>query len=279
MSSSNVNQILPKNAPIESFQVGKPKQLPNGVAKMVYLQFDKENFTLQLPEMYAPFGKSFWKNDDGGTTKNWLDLSFRDIDSRTPLQVTKKLIEDIDLMVMNEALKNSFAWFGKKYTSLEVLKALFTPSIKYPRDKVTGEVTDKWPPTFKVSLPQKNGEFSFETYNKKRQLISIDDIQTKGSRITPIIQCGGIWIAGGKFGITWRAVQLLILPYSKITGFSIVSNPEDLITPHTIDDDEDDEDDEDEVDKVDEITAKVNTNSIDDDEDDEDEDDDDDDAN
>ena len=265
--SSNLKHILPKNAPIDSFQMGKVKQLPNGLAKMVYLQFEGENFGLQSPEMYAPFGKSSWRNEDSGTTKNWIDLSFRDIDSRTPLQVFKKLIEDIDEMVCEEAFKNSFAWFGKNYKSKDVVKALFTESIRYPKDKATGEITDKWPPTFKLTLPQKNNEYTFECYDKKRNLINIDDFQTKGSKITSIIQCGGIWIAGGKFGVTWKAVQMLVIPKSKMTGFAIVNNPEDQITPH----DEDDDDEEEVSDKL------KSSNLIDDDDDDDDDDDSDDD--
>jgi len=233
--------FLSKNVPINTISVGKVKTLGNGVTKMAYLTKDSDNFILQLPEMSVPFGMSQWDNDNG-TTKYWLDLSFRDIDTRVPLQVFKKLIEDIDEKVIQHAYENSNEFFKKKYTNIEVVRALFTHSIKYPKDKETGEIITKWPPTFKITLPQRDGEFSFEAYDKKKNSVNLKEVSTKGSKMTTLIQCGGIWIAGGKFGITWRAVQLLVIPYTKINGFSIVNNPEDKIKG-TDDDDDDDDDD------------------------------------
>jgi hypothetical protein len=32
----------------------------------------------------------------------------------------------------------------------------------------------------------------------------------KGTQITAIIECGGVWFAGSKFGLTWRAKQIAI---------------------------------------------------------------------
>tara|TARA_B110000211_G_C14058975_1_gene544669 strand:+ start:1443 stop:2204 length:762 start_codon:yes stop_codon:yes gene_type:complete len=248
--------ILPKNVSIDSISAGKVKTLGNGVTKMAYLTLNDENFILQLPEMSSPFGMSSWANDQGGT-KYWIDLSFRDIENRLPLQVFKKLIEDIEEKVIQHAFTNSNEYFKKKYTNIEVVRALFSHSIKYPKDKTTGEVTDKWPPTFKVTLPQRDGEFSFQAYDKKKDSVNLKDIQTKGSKMTSLIQCGGIWIAGGKFGITWRAVQVQVIPYIKINGFAILDNPEDNITLNAEDEEDvivdnvksliiDDDDDEDE---------------------------------
>jgi len=237
------NIVLPKNVPIDSIAVGKVKTLGNGVTKMAYLTMNKENFIFQLPEMSSPFGMSHWENENG-TTKYWIDLSFRDIEDRIPLQVFKKLIEDIDEKVIQHAFDNSNEFFKKKYSSIEVVRALFTNSIRYPKDKETGEIITKWPPTFKITLPQRDGEFSFEAYDKKKNSVNLKEISTKGSKMTTLIQCGGIWIAGGKFGITWRAVQIQVIPYTKINGFAIMDNPEDKMKGKSDDDDDDNNDDD-----------------------------------
>ena len=102
--------ILPKNVSIDSISAGKVKTLGNGVTKMAYLTLNEDNFILQLPEMSSPFGMSSWANDQGGT-KYWIDLSFRDIENRLPLQVFKKLIEDIEEKVIQHAFTNSNEYF------------------------------------------------------------------------------------------------------------------------------------------------------------------------
>ena len=108
--------VLPKNVPIDSIQIGKVRTLGNGVTKVAYITKNGDNVIYQFPEMGAPFGMGSWRNDNG-TTKYWFDLSFRDIETRIPLQVTKKFIEDIDEKVIQHALDNSHEFFKKKYTT------------------------------------------------------------------------------------------------------------------------------------------------------------------
>jgi hypothetical protein len=56
----------------------------------------------------------------------------------------------------------------------------------------------------------------FDTHNNI--LIPNDDGVTpeelipKGSEIACIIQCGGIWFANGKFGVTWKLFQGVVKP-------------------------------------------------------------------
>jgi hypothetical protein len=48
--------------------------------------------------------------------------------------------------------------------------------------------------------------------------VSPMDIITKLSHMKTMIQCGGIWFANGKFGITWRFVQGMIQPRLSMRG-------------------------------------------------------------
>lgn len=252
------NVVLPKNVDINNIKIGKPKKLGNSLAKIAHITLNDENVAFQLPEMNAPFGKGCWENDNG-TTKHWIELSFRDIEKRLPLQVFKKFIDDFDEKMVQYAYDNSHEFFNKKYTNIEVVRALYTPSIRYPKDKETGEITDKYPPTYKMNLPQKNGQFTFELYNRKKELIDINSVETKGSMITAIVQCGGLWIAGGKFGATWRNLQMEITPKSNIKGYAFINNPEDRITQ--VEDDDDD---------VEVPTTKLSNLIVDDDDEDDD---------
>ena len=77
----------------------------------------------------------------------------------------------------------------------------------------------------------------------------------KGSIIT-IIQCGGIWVVGGKFGIKWKAKQICIKPVKNFKEFAFIDNPEDNL---------DDDDSEDEDEKKDESPKFVEDDDEDDD--------------
>ena len=41
---------------------------------------------------------------------------------------------------------------------------------------------------------------------------------TKASNVAVVIQCGGIWFANGKFGVTWRLVQAVVKPRANLKG-------------------------------------------------------------
>jgi hypothetical protein len=40
----------------------------------------------------------------------------------------------------------------------------------------------------------------------------------KGSHIAVSIQCGGIWFANGKFGVTWKLFQAIVKPKMSLKG-------------------------------------------------------------
>jgi hypothetical protein len=68
-----------------------------------------------------------------------------------------------------------------------------------------------YPPTLKLQLRQRNGKFDTLIYDsKKRPLTDVpfEDILVKGAVMTALVQCTGVWFAGGKFGISWKAVQI-----------------------------------------------------------------------
>lgn len=145
------------------------------------------DFTLQFPR--EEFG-----NED---TKNLLDM-----------------LVEFEEKVKSEAQKNARDWFGKATMSAEVIDALWSPMLKYPKDQTTGEPDKTRSPTLKLKLPVWEGEFKFELFDvEHNSLIPNEDgrgpeefIQ-KGSNVACIIQCGGIWFANGKFGVTWKLYQ------------------------------------------------------------------------
>lgn len=248
---------LPRDVNVdEHVSIGTLKTLQSG-GKMGYVSNKEGKLIFQTPEMYAPFGHSEWVNENDGSKKYDIQLSFKDIDSRETLQQLKDFLEQIDNKVVDEALANSQKWFGKKYKNKEVVAALFNESVKYYKDPETGERSDKYPANYKLKLPYRDGEFKVEVYDGNRNKIDINSVQTKGAKITALVECSGVWVIGGKFGISYKTLQLQIKPRETISGFCFKNVEEDKIDP--------DED-------IDEVTQTVDNTKIEDSDDDDDDD-------
>lgn len=115
-----------------------------------------------------------------------------------------------------DALTNSKEWFEKSNMTPDAVEAMFTPILKYPKDKVTCEKDLSKKPTMRIKVPFLQGKWEgVEIYDADRNClfpssdpnVSPIDIITKSSQMKMMIQCGGIWFANGKFGITWRFIE------------------------------------------------------------------------
>jgi hypothetical protein len=126
-----------------------------------------------------------------------------------------------------DALTNSKEWFAKPKMTPDAVDALFTPILKYPMDKATCEKDLTKKPTMRIKVPFWQGKWEgVEIYDADRNCIfpcadpdvSPKEIITKLSHMKTMIQCGGIWFANGKFGVTWRFVQGMIQPRLSMRG-------------------------------------------------------------
>jgi len=126
-----------------------------------------------------------------------------------------------------DALANSKDWFAKPKMTPDAVDALFTPILKYPMDKATCEKDMSKKPTMRIKVPFWQGKWEgVEIYDADRNCVfpcsdpnvSPMDIITKLSHMKTMIQCGGIWFANGKFGVTWRFVQGMIQPRLSMRG-------------------------------------------------------------
>ena len=88
--------------------------------------------------------------------------------------------------------------------SEDAIDALWTPMVKYPKNKETLEPDTTRAPTLKVKVPYWDGEWKTELYNVDQEAIFPDpdggsltpkDLIAKGSHVALVIQCGGLWFA------------------------------------------------------------------------------------
>ena len=201
--------IYPSTFNSKSITISAPRVLQSG-AKQAYLNYDGGRMVMQSAvAMSSPFGLNAFQNQQGQNEYS-VDLSFRGQEQRPELQEFKAVLEQLDELMINEGVKNSKAWF-KADLNKEVIKAFYTPTLKYSKDK-EGNVLS-YPPNMKVKLPKKNGEWDTKFYDlmgTPYKGVPVEDLIVKGTQITAIIECGGVWFAGSKFGLTWRAKQIAI---------------------------------------------------------------------
>lgn len=211
----------------------KMKALDTG-CKLKFVSYNRNPLVLQTPECFTPYGINNNSFDEENSNKYTLDLSFRDMENRPALKTFFDNIEKLDELIINEAFKNQKEWFRKTIASVDIIKqALYKPMIKYAKDKNTGEITDMYPPTFKVKIPYANDKFGCAFYDKECNLLATEDVSSmnsKGAKVISLIQCNGLWFAGGQFGVSWKAIQVQVTPRAlKLDGCLIQSCKTDNI--------------------------------------------------
>jgi hypothetical protein len=130
--------------------------------------------------------------------------------------------------IKEDAIANSKEWFSKPKMTSDAVDALWTPILKYPKNKDTLEADLTRAPTIKVKLPFWEGTWKdLELYDTDMRpvfpdsmnpALSPQDLIAKGSHIAVSIQCGGIWFANGKFGVTWKLFQAIVKPKMSLKG-------------------------------------------------------------
>jgi hypothetical protein len=118
--------------------------------------------------------------------------------------------------IKDDALTYSKDWFGKAHKSADVVDALWTPMLKYSKNKATGEYDLTKAPTLRVKITQWEGVWKCEVYdedenklfpNPANPCVTPLDFLQKGVNVACVLQCGGLWFANGKFGLTWKLIQ------------------------------------------------------------------------
>jgi hypothetical protein len=210
---SRMSIVTPETFSVAKLSISAPKTLDSG-AKTAYLNYDGGKLLFQTAaEMTIPYGLSKFEQGPKADNPDFsIDLSFKghEIDG-SPVSMYHGALAKLDEFVMEEAYKNRASWFsGGATKSREVINAFYTPTIKVAIDKQGNP--KPYPPTQKIKLRKMAGEFEVKIYDndKKRITDPIDEVLVKGCTVTVIVECGGIWFAGGKFGVTWRAKQIML---------------------------------------------------------------------
>jgi hypothetical protein len=204
-----------KNLDASKVTFSAPKVLDNG-AKLVYVNYAGGRFNIQTPWMHLNWNMSAYT--EGPYPKYSAELSFKGMDESEELQQFYDKFTEVQNAIIDGGVENSVSWFKKKKPSRETVEALFNDMIKLSRDKETGEPDGKWPAAFRVKVPCMNGKWECKLYDNERnqlpinegdadELVKVEDVLVKNTRVRGILQCVGLWIASGNYMCQWKLVK------------------------------------------------------------------------
>ena len=156
-----------------------------------------------------------------------MSLNFPNDDYRKPTTdafLTK--VRAFESQIMDDAVKNAELWWGEDM-SREVCKHSFFPFLKYANFKGTKKVDPSKPPSIRAKVPLYQGKWGVELYNTRDEMVfpcdndrlTPVDFVPKLSQVACVLQCGGIWIGGKGWGVTWKVIQCVVKPREVVSVF------------------------------------------------------------
>lgn len=199
-----------------------PKQNAKG-GKNVRIKDDTDKtLALSTPLMLTwGFDK---KIDDNGKVSYIVSIQFpREDDATEEQNIFLEKMKELEKKVIDDTVENSVEWLEDNDMDVKSAKKLMYPILKYPKNKETKAFDYSRPPSMKIKIPfyddkfnvnlfdtDRNTIFSSGTYEPKTPDDCFENLVPKLSRMSMIIQCGGIWFTGGKFSVTFRIQQGMV---------------------------------------------------------------------
>ena len=212
----------------------EPKVNPKTSGKSVGIVSAKNKNSLKLRfPLSLTWGAQLYTDPSSNRESYSMSIQFPGDGYKTP-QTDKWLQNMIEMeeVVLTHVMANWKKLFNKPTPSREVADALYTRSLKYSKDQQTGEINMAKSPTMKVKLGYWDGKFDCEIYSPDGKMLfsqethpnaSPVELIPKASQTAVIVQCGGIWFAGGKFGVTWKLLQAVVKPKPTMKGKCLIS--------------------------------------------------------
>jgi hypothetical protein len=167
--------------------------------------------------------------DEKGESDGKFSMSLNFPNSEYSTKATNDFLQklkDFENQILDDAVTNSELWWGEEM-SREVAKHTFFPFLKYSKNKDTKKIDHSKPPSIRAKVPNYNGKWGVEIYDTQSNLLFPCDNQNltpldfvpKQSNVACVLQCGGIWIGGKGWGLTWKLIQCIVKPREVISVY------------------------------------------------------------
>ena len=135
-------------------------------------------------------------------------------------------MKDLREQVIKDVLANSKKWMGKAFKDVSIVEELFTPILKHRKIQEgpnAGELDLDSAPRIQAKFQQYGGVYQCNVYDENEQPLWLRDNASnydpsnlpmnyfkKNMMVATILECGGIWLIGGKnISLTWKVVQAI----------------------------------------------------------------------
>ena len=167
--------------------------------------------------------------DERGESDGKFSISLNfplDKDANTSTNNFLEKMKAFENQILDDAVANSESWWGE-HMSREIVKHTFFPFLKYQKNKETKKVDPSKPPSIRAKVPCYEGKWGVEIYDTKGNMIfpcendelTPMDFVPKQSNVACVIQCGGLWIGGKGWGLTWKLIQCVVKPYEVVSVY------------------------------------------------------------
>lgn len=218
--------------PTRDFKYSKPKINKSGGKAVSILNAGTSKVLMLSTPLMLTWGISEFVDEKTGKKTYDMALQFPREDFRN--ESTDKFLAALIAFqnkIKADAIVNCKDWLNKPKMTEEVVDALFHPMLKYAKDPQTGEPDLTKSPTLKVKVDYWDDQFTCEIFDDVQNLlfpkagVTPLDVVPKGVNVMVVIQCGGIWFANGKFGVTWKLFQAIVQPKPSMRGKCLLTVP------------------------------------------------------
>jgi len=221
------------------------------------VKYAGQDFYIQVPRMRLPYGLGKWVDTTNpDKVKYSIDFSLAGYNKNKPDEYNPRIGEFFDFLtglqqcMIDNGVKNAITWFGKP--SETVRKSIENDPdtyvrdlIKYPKDKQTKQVTDKYPPTFKAHVITWENKFIIKAYDDAG--LEVRDFETafvKGTEAVAILKLKAVSFQGKSAGLKFDLVQIKLYRPAGIPDYAFIDDENDtkpLRKTATMDDSDDNE--------------------------------------
>lgn len=219
------------NIVIDPAQLKPVPANPNCKKAPIFVQFGEEAkmpIKVQTPLSGLPF---VLKDDDSSLTVSLR----RPTESAAAVEQYEwfvRLIGKIDKAVQQCAMTKPKEVLNKDQLTQDACEALF----KSPMKPASGS----YPPNLKLKFTGRGGAAdptptpdrfpTFPVFDAKKQLIPdcpFKECFARGNDMIAIIECNGMWAAGGSFGCSWKIVQMIMYKVDRTLPWDTSAMPDE----------------------------------------------------
>jgi hypothetical protein len=209
-----------------------PPKVNDKGGKSISLISTQSNRSLHISTpLLTTWGISDFVDPQTGVSDGKYQISFTFPNDSYATKSTEQFLakmQQFEQSVLEEAVKNSESWWGESL-DMGILKHTFFPILKYPKIKGTKKIDTTKKPNLNAKVPfyENENKWNVEIYDTKGELLFPNTNEEltpahfvpKLSNAAGVLQCGGIWIGGKGWGVTWKLVQAVVKPKIMDTVF------------------------------------------------------------